>query len=203
MTTSISCGSTDIMTAGRTFSVVRSVKGKGTRTMSPFRSTAFALRSDFLSILHGVNVLIGMVQKIVAATFLCCPSDKGRRQVVFQNEDFQSPMFRNIQFPQGLENPVFVDCLNCLWHRYCFNVSVAETRIECQISGDTMLICQVAGEPCGGRGQAPPLRRVEQWPGLLGALLCHCEGGPERSEGTSRSNLVRGMMNQATTRICG
>jgi hypothetical protein len=54
-------------TTGRNFLPVKSVKGKGTRTMSLRLSGVFDLQLDFLSIFHGVNILIGMVQQLVAA----------------------------------------------------------------------------------------------------------------------------------------
>ena len=65
-------------TAGRSFLPAKSVKGKGTRTMSLRLSGVFDLQSDFLSILHGVNILIGMVQEIVATSLLRYLSNKGR-----------------------------------------------------------------------------------------------------------------------------
>jgi len=78
MTISVSCGSRETITAGRNFIQFESVNGKVTRTMSLRLSGVFDLQSDFLSILHGVNILIGMVQEIVATSLLRCLSNKGR-----------------------------------------------------------------------------------------------------------------------------
>jgi hypothetical protein len=38
----------------------------------------------------------------------------------------------NMGLPQWLENPVLVDCVNRLRHRYRSCASIARTRIECQ-----------------------------------------------------------------------
>ena len=78
MTISVSDGSLDIITAGRSFLLVKSVKGKGTRTISPRLSRVFSMESDFFSILQGVNVLTGIVQEFVAISLLRYLSDNRR-----------------------------------------------------------------------------------------------------------------------------
>lgn len=77
MTTSSSCGSGDTMTAGRSFSAVRSVKGKGTSTMSPRLRRVWGISIEPFSILDSINVFAGTTEETVTASFVSNFSNKG------------------------------------------------------------------------------------------------------------------------------
>lgn len=79
MTTSISYGLEEIMIAGRSFSAVRLVKGKGTRTISPRLRRVCGISIDPFPIFDGINVFVRMIEEIVTASFLGNFSNEGRR----------------------------------------------------------------------------------------------------------------------------
>jgi len=70
ITTSNSCGLEETTTAGRSFSVGRLVKGKGTRTISPRLRRVWGISIDSLSVFDGINVFARTAEEIVTASFL-------------------------------------------------------------------------------------------------------------------------------------
>jgi len=77
MTTSSSCGSGDTMTAGRSFSAVRSVKGKGTSTMSPRLRRVWGISIEPFPILDSINVFADATEETITASFVGNFSNKG------------------------------------------------------------------------------------------------------------------------------
>lgn len=77
MTISSSCGSGDAIIAGRSFSAVRSVKGKGTSIISPRLRRVWGISIESFPILNSINVFVRTAEEAVTASFAGNFSNKG------------------------------------------------------------------------------------------------------------------------------
>lgn len=107
MITSLCCGSAEMRTAGRTFVLDRSVKGKGTRTMSP------RLREPVLEIIavrEGINVFARVVEKVERFAFLRRLGDKQSGDIAIANHHGNKYllMFGQIQRDIRFDPAVFI-----------------------------------------------------------------------------------------------
>lgn len=96
------------MTAGRTFELVRSVKGKGTRTISP---RLRVVELDFFSIGEGIDIFFWIIQELKTLGFFSKFAYKQAGDFVLANSYSQKDplMFRQFERCNRFETPMFID----------------------------------------------------------------------------------------------